>query len=92
VAQLTSLRMLISFCAQRRLIQRQLNVETASLHADLEEEIYMSLPKGMRTYDENGTELVARLKKSLYGLKQAPHEWNKLFTQKILQYGFKQSP
>eukprot|EP00217_Crustomastix_stigmatica_P005563 CAMPEP_0183789768 /NCGR_PEP_ID=MMETSP0803_2-20130417/627_1 /TAXON_ID=195967 /ORGANISM="Crustomastix stigmata, Strain CCMP3273" /LENGTH=246 /DNA_ID=CAMNT_0026033949 /DNA_START=1 /DNA_END=738 /DNA_ORIENTATION=+ len=75
VAQLTSLRMLVSFCIRNGLIMRQLDVETAFLHADLKEEIYMSLPDGMKTYTKNGTELVALLKKSLYGLKQAPREW-----------------
>jgi hypothetical protein len=63
-------------------------VETAFLHADVEEEIYVRLPEGMRTYDKSGQEKVAKLNKSLYGLKQAPREWNKLLTKTLLEYGF----
>ncbi|KAH9742745.1 hypothetical protein KPL70_003057 [Citrus sinensis] len=47
-----------------------LNVKTAFLHGELEEEIYMLQPEG---FAETGKEnLVCRLNKSIYGLKQAP--------------------
>lgn len=45
-------------------------VNTAFLHSDLEEEIYMEKLEGIQV---NGKEdLICQLKKSLYGLKQAP--------------------
>ena len=48
----------------------QLNVKTAFLHGNLEEEIFMVQPEGFK---QPGTEnLVCKLKKSLYGLKQSP--------------------
>ncbi|KAH9722963.1 Integrase catalytic domain-containing protein [Citrus sinensis] len=47
-----------------------LDVKTAFLHRELEEEIYMLQPEG---FAETGKEnLVCRLNKSLYDLKQAP--------------------
>nr|GEV81204.1 retrovirus-related Pol polyprotein from transposon TNT 1-94 [Tanacetum cinerariifolium] len=56
---------------------KPLDVKTAFLHGNLEEEIYMLQPEGFK---QKGKEnLVGRLNKSLYGLKQAPWCWYKRF-------------
>jgi len=55
----------------------QLDVKTAFLYGDLDEEIYMTQPMGFKTADKEN--MVYKLKKSLYGLKQSPRQWYKRF-------------
>jgi hypothetical protein len=52
-------------------------VETAFLHENLQEEIYMNIPKGMSQDDNN----CLLLKKTIYGLVQSAREfYNKLLS------------
>ena len=48
----------------------QLDVKTAFLHGDLEEDLYMIQSEGFIAQGQEN--LVCKVKKSLYGLKQAP--------------------
>ena len=69
---MTTLRFMLGVVAADNLELIQLDVKTAFLHGDLQEEIYMEQPKG---FVASGQEhLVCRLRKSLYGLKQAPRQ------------------
>jgi len=64
----------------------QMDVKTAFLNGDLEEEVYMDQPEGfLTTRNEN---LVCKLKKSIYGLKQASRQWYLKFNDTIMSYGF----
>jgi len=62
-----------------------MDVKTAFLHGDLEEQIYMEQPEG---FSQQGNEhLVCKLKKSLYGLKQSLRQWYKRFDSYIIKIG-----
>ena len=67
----------------------QLDVKTTFLHGDLDEDIYMSQPKGFK--EPSSEELVCLLKKSLYGLKQSPRQWHRRFETYVLKIGFLRS-
>ncbi|KAM1046410.1 hypothetical protein ACFX13_026491 [Malus domestica] len=73
VVKHSSIRIMLALVAQYDLELVQLDVKTAFLHGDLNEEIYMCQPDG---YIVKGKEnLFCKLKKSLYGLKQSPRQW-----------------
>jgi hypothetical protein len=67
----------------------QMDVHNTFLHGDLAEEIYMSLPPGLRRWGEDY--LVCRLHKSLYSLKQASRQWFAKFFEAMHSADFIQS-
>ena len=67
----------------------QLDVKTAFLHGDLEEDIYMHQLKGFTA--ANKEDYVCLLKRSLYGLKQSPRQWYKKFDSFMISHDFKRS-
>jgi len=64
-----------------------MDVKTAFLHGDLEEQIYMQQPEGFSQPEHE--HLVCRLKKSLYRLKQSLRQWYKRFDSYMIQIGYK---
>ncbi|GJR35673.1 retrovirus-related pol polyprotein from transposon TNT 1-94 [Tanacetum coccineum] len=87
VTRITSIRTIIAIAALRNLEIHQMDVKTAFLNGDLEEEIYMNQPEGFIAPGQEGK--VCRLVKSLYGLKQAPKQWHQKFDHTMLESGFK---
>ena len=67
----------------------QMDVKTAFLNEDLEEDVYMDQPVG---FAEEGKEhMVCKLKRSIYGLKQASRQWYLKFNDTIVSFGFKEN-
>ena len=64
-----------------------MDVKTAFLNGELDEEVYMKQPEGFIAQGQEHK--VCKLIKSLYGLKQAPKQWHQKFDQVILANGFK---
>ena len=72
VVKNTTIRLVLGMVASENLHLEQLDVKTAFLYGDLEEEIYMHRPEGFIVQRKEN--LVCRLTKSLYGLKQTPRQ------------------
>ncbi|KAK1648280.1 hypothetical protein QYE76_066085 [Lolium multiflorum] len=86
VARLTTIRVLLSLAASHGLLVHQMDVKTAFLNGELEEEIYMEQPDGFVVDGQEGK--VCKLLKSLYGLKQAPKQWHEKFERTLTAEGF----
>ena len=60
VVKHSSIRILLALVAQMNMELVQLDVKLAFLHVDLEEEIYMTKPKGFKVVDKE--DMVCKLK------------------------------
>ncbi|KAK1678400.1 hypothetical protein QYE76_039248, partial [Lolium multiflorum] len=65
---------------------KSMDVKTAFLNGDIEEELYMVQPKGF--VDPKNANKVCKLQRSIYGLKQASRSWNRRFDKVIKDFGF----
>jgi len=89
VTSKATLRMFLGVSISNHLILRQLDIKTAFLNGELEQDldIYMEQPKGF----EVPGDLVCRLNKAIYGLKQAPRVWSEQLRKVVGQIGFETS-
>ena len=86
---MTTLRLLLGLVATEDLELEQMDVITAFLHGDLDEEIYMQQPEG---FVLKGKEhLFCKLLKSLYDLKQSSRQWYQKFDAFMCSQGYKRS-
>jgi len=86
VVKLTTIRVVLGIVAAENLHLEQLDVKTAFLHGELEEDIYMQQLEGFAIQGKENQ--VCKLKKSLYGLKQAPRQWYKKFDNFMCSSGY----
>lgn len=89
VVKYSTLRMLLALAAEFNWSIEHLDVVTAFLNGDLEEEVYMKQPQGFEKKGEENK--VCHLKKSLYGLKQSSRKWYEKMTSALKNLNFKQS-
>ena len=68
--RITSIRMLIAIDSLNNMEIHHMDVKTAFLNGELDEEIYMEQQEGFLVQGQEN--VVCKLVKSLYGLKQAP--------------------
>jgi hypothetical protein len=87
VARMEAIRFLLAYAYSKNVKVYQMDVKSAFLNGELEEEVYIEQPEGFKL-SEN-TDYVCKLKKALYGLKQAPGAWYSRLDKYLQQAGFK---
>lgn len=87
VARIASFRFIVAFANQFNLLIHHLDVKTAFLNGNLNEEVYMKVPEGIVTNND----YVCKLNKALYGLKQAARCWFQVFEQVLKERNFQNS-
>ena len=82
VVDFTTVRVALAIGIQKGYCIHQLDIRTAFLHGDIDEEVYVKPPEGISASDIHSC---MKLRKSLYGLKQAPrlwhHKWRDVMSQ-----------
>ncbi|MCO5597517.1 hypothetical protein L7F22_051595 [Adiantum nelumboides] len=93
VVKMTTLRLILGLVAIEDLELNQMDVKTAFLHGDLEEDVYMVQPEGFEMESEKPkkAKLVCRLCKVLYGLKQGSRQWYLKFDKYMQSQGYERS-
>ncbi len=89
MAKFTTIRCMPAIGAAMDLEIHQMDVKTAFLNGELEEDIYMDQPQG---FVQDGKEhLVCKLKKSLYGLQQSRRAWYQCIDMFFTHEGYSRS-
>ncbi|GJR63381.1 retrovirus-related pol polyprotein from transposon TNT 1-94 [Tanacetum coccineum] len=86
VARIESIRIFNANAATKNMIIYQMDVKTAFLNGDLQEEVFVSQPEGFE--DPDNPTHIYRLKKALYGLKQTPKVWYDTLSKFLLANNF----
>ena len=89
VVKPTTVRIVLALAISRNWSLRQVDIQNAFLHGELQEEVYMHQPPGF--VDKSHPNFVCKLQKSFYGLKQAPRAWYSTLSQKVQSLGFQRS-
>ncbi|GJY49152.1 zinc finger, CCHC-type containing protein [Tanacetum coccineum] len=86
VARISIIRLLIALASIHNMIIHQIDVKTAFLNGEWDEEVYMNQPWGfIMSSNENK---VCKLMKSLYRLKQSPKQWHQKFNEVVFSGGY----
>ena len=87
VARMTTIRIILALGAIYDWELENMDVVTAFLQSEMQEEVYVRQPEGYEKFGPNGEPLVCKLHKSLYGLKQSPRNWNQVVDKWFKTYG-----
>jgi hypothetical protein len=86
VPHLEAIRILLAFSMTKGFKLHQMDVKSAFLNGELEEEVYVRQPPGFESVKY--PHQVYKLRKVLYGLKQAPRAWYGRLRGFLFEQGF----
>ncbi|GJR07009.1 retrovirus-related pol polyprotein from transposon TNT 1-94 [Tanacetum coccineum] len=86
VARIEAIRIFIANASSKNMVIYQMDVKTAFLNGDLQEEVFVSQSEGFE--DPDHPTHVYRLKKALYELKQAPKAWYDTLSKFLMETKF----
>ncbi|GJT54020.1 retrovirus-related pol polyprotein from transposon TNT 1-94 [Tanacetum coccineum] len=86
VSRLEAIRIFLAFSAHMNMVVYQMDVKTAFLNGNLQEEVYVSQLDGF--VDLDNLNHVYKLKKALYGLKQALRAWYDMLSSFLISQDF----
>lgn len=86
VARLEAIRLFLAYAAHMDFKLYQMDVKSAFLNGNLQEEVYVKQPPGF--VDPKLPNHVFRLNKALYGLKQAPRAWYDTLSMFLIENSF----
>ena len=89
VAMLKSVRIILAIAVYFDYEIWQMDVKTAFLNGNLDEDVYMIQPEGF--VDPTNTGNICKLQKSIYGLKEASQSWNIRFDEVVKGFDFRQN-
>lgn len=90
VTRLETVRLLLALAAKNNWEVHHLDVKTAFLNGEIQEEVYVIQPEG---FVKKGKEnMVYKLIKALYGLRQAPRAWYAKLNKCLEELGFVRCP
>nr|GEW53437.1 Gag-Pol polyprotein [Tanacetum cinerariifolium] len=84
VARIEAIHIFIANAANKNTIIFQMDIKTAFLNGELEEEVYVSHPDGF--FDQDNPSHVYKLEKAMYGLKQAPRTWSWIMAFHLIRF------
>ncbi|GJZ39172.1 putative ribonuclease H-like domain-containing protein, partial [Tanacetum coccineum] len=86
VARIEAIRLFLAYASFMGYMVYQMDVKSAFLYGQIEEEVYVSQPPGFE--DSDYLDKVYKVVKALYGLHQAPRAWYETLANYLLGNGF----
>ncbi|GJY48685.1 putative ribonuclease H-like domain-containing protein [Tanacetum coccineum] len=87
VARIEAIRLFLAFASYMGFMVYQMDVKSAFLYGEIDEEVYVTQPKGFE--DPFYPKHVYRVVKALYGLHQAPRAWYARLSTFLLKHNYR---